>query len=63
LICFCALLILALFSRVVKIVRHRNRVDVTVSSVKTFVVDVAVFIVPLAVLKANTIKLVPRLIF
>jgi polyamine oxidase len=59
LICFCALLI----SRVVKIVRHRNRVDVTVSSVKTFVVDVAVFIVPLAVLKANTIKLVPRLIF
>jgi hypothetical protein len=40
-----------------------NGVNITVSSVKTFVVDVAVFIVPLAVLKVNTIKLVSRLIF
>lgn len=47
--------------RVVEIVRHRNRVEVTVSSGKTFVADAAVIAVPLGVLKANTIKFEPRL--
>lgn len=47
--------------RVVKIVRHWNRVEVTVSSGKTFVADAAVVAVPLGVLKANTIKFEPRL--
>jgi polyamine oxidase len=60
-ICFYALLIKVLFSRVVEIVRHRNRVEVTVSSGKTFVADAAVITVPLGVLKANTIKFEPRL--
>jgi polyamine oxidase len=50
-----------LFFRVVKIVRHWNRVEVTVSSGKTFVADAAVIAVPLGVLKANTIKFEPRL--
>jgi polyamine oxidase len=49
------------FFRVVEIVRHRNRVEVTVSSGKTFVADAAVVAVPLGVLKANTIKFEPRL--
>jgi len=47
--------------KVVEIVRHRNRVEVTVSSGKTFVADAAVVAVPLGVLKANTIKFEPRL--
>uniref|UniRef100_A0ACD5V4A9 Uncharacterized protein n=1 Tax=Avena sativa TaxID=4498 RepID=A0ACD5V4A9_AVESA len=42
--------------RVVQIVRHWNRVEVTVSSGKTFVADAAVIAVPLGVLKANTIN-------
>lgn len=49
------------FRRVVEIVRHRNRVEVTVSNGKTFVADAAVVAVPLGVLKANTIKFEPRL--
>jgi len=51
----------SIFFRVVEIVRHRNRVEVTVSSGKTFVADAAVVAVPLGVLKANTIKFEPRL--
>jgi monoamine oxidase len=51
----------SLFFRVVEIVRHRNRVEVTVSSGKTFVADAAVVAVPLGVLKAKTIKFEPRL--
>ncbi|KAK3143680.1 hypothetical protein QOZ80_4AG0303500 [Eleusine coracana subsp. coracana] len=47
--------------RVVEIVRHRNRVEVTVSSGKKFVADAAVIAVPLGVLKANIIKFEPRL--
>ncbi|CAN6207213.1 unnamed protein product [Urochloa humidicola] len=47
--------------KVAEIVRHRNKVDVTVSSGKTFVADAAVVAVPLGVLKANTIKFEPRL--
>ncbi|KAM3370320.1 hypothetical protein ACQJBY_011813 [Aegilops geniculata] len=47
--------------RVVEIVRHWNRVEVTVSNGKTFVADAAVITVPLGVLKSNTIKFEPRL--
>ena len=54
-------LIQTLFFRVVQIVRHWNRVEVTVSNGKTFVADAAVIAVPLGVLKANTIKFEPRL--
>lgn len=56
-----SVLILLYFFRVVEIVRHRNRVEVTVSSGKTFVADAAVVAVPLGVLKANIIKFEPRL--
>ncbi|XP_037487260.1 polyamine oxidase 3-like isoform X1 [Triticum dicoccoides] len=54
-------LIQTLLLRVVEIVRHWNRVEVTVSNGKTFVADAAVITVPLGVLKSNTIKFEPRL--
>ncbi|AQK81235.1 hypothetical protein ZEAMMB73_Zm00001d036513, partial [Zea mays] len=47
--------------KVVEIVRHRNRVEVTVSSGQTFVADAAVVTVLLGVLKAKTIRFEPRL--
>ncbi|XP_072970643.1 polyamine oxidase 3-like [Typha angustifolia] len=47
--------------RVTKVVRHKNGIEVTVDSGKTFCADAAVITVPLGVLKSGCIKFEPRL--